>query len=422
MAQFSVGYGKGKEVFYIPEKYAVSTIHAKSVATLNNFRASVLHALRNPIQSKPFQEVFHSGEKVVIIVSDITRLAYRSDEYLPILLDELVALGISDEDISIVMSTGDHRKQSADEHKLIVGEEVLKRIKIYDHDSHASDLVNLGVTSRGTTVAINRMVYEADKVILTGGISYHIIAGFGGGRKSICPGVCGYRTIQENHGLAIKAKSGEICTGKLEANPVSEDMKEIAQMIKPDFLVNVVLDEHKQFIGIVAGDWYEAHLAGTKIVEEAFGIPVVHKADLVIASSGGFPKDIQLYQSVKALDNADYAAVDGGSIILVSECFDGPGPDEFMEWFKYKTYSVMSQALFKNFTMPGFVALRVAEVLQTKKVYLISSLDDEVAKKFGMIPMKSVSEAIEAVTSHNTIDTVTVMPYASLTLPIVATR
>ena len=205
MAQFSVGYGKREEIFSLPDQYAVTTIHAKEVEPITNFRESILNALRNPINSKPFSELFHPGEKIVIIVSDITRLAYRSCEYLPILLDELTALGIPDEDIAIVMSTGDHRKQSVDEHRLIVGEKVLQRIKIYDHDCHASDLVPMGVTTRGTTVAMNRMVYEADRVILTGGISYHMIAGFGGGRKSICPGVCGERTILENHGLALKA-------------------------------------------------------------------------------------------------------------------------------------------------------------------------------------------------------------------------
>ena len=144
-------------------------------------------------------------------------------------------------------------------------------------------------------------------------------------------------------------------------------MKEVAQMINPDFLVNVIVDEHKQFIGIVAGAWHEAFVAGTKIVEEAFGVPVKQKADLVIASSGGFPKDIQLYQSVKALDNADYATVEGGNIILVSECSDGPGPDSFLQWFKHKTYAEMNQALLKNFTMPGFVALRTAEVSADEK-------------------------------------------------------
>jgi len=421
MAQFSIGYGTREVVFSIPDQYAVSTIHANAVEPITNFHESILNALHNPINSKPFHELFHPGEKIVIIVSDITRLAYRSCEYLPILLDELTALGISDKDISIVMSTGDHRKQSVAEHRLIVGETVLQRVKIYDHDCHASDLVPLSSTTRGTTVAMNRMVYEADRVILTGGISYHMIAGFGGGRKSICPGVCGERTIQENHGLALKARPSEICTGNMETNPVSNDMKEVAQMINPDFLLNVIVDEHKQFIGIVAGDWHEAFVAGTKIVEKAFGVPVASKADLVIASSGGFPKDIQLYQSVKALDNADFATVEGGNIILVSECSDGPGPESFLQWFKYKEYAEMKQALTLTFTMPGFVALRTAEILQTKRIYLVSGLDDELVKKVGMIPVKTVSEAFESILSGGgKLRTINIMPYASMTLPILA--
>jgi len=422
MSQYSVAYGKREEVFSIPQSCNVNVIQAKPIQPIVDFKAAVLQALANPIQSQPFSQLFKKGEKVVIIVSDITRLSVRSHEFLPILLNELNKLGIPDGDVSIIMSTGDHRGQTVDEYRLIVGEETLNRVDIYDHDCHAEDLASLGTSSRGTRVFMNRQTVEADRIILTGGISYHMIAGFGGGRKSICPGVCGYQTIQDNHGLSIKAQPGEVGTGILETNPVSLDMEEVTEMVSPDFLLNVIVDEHKQFIGVVAGNWRQAHVEGTKLVEEAFGIPISTKAEVVIASSGGYPKDIQLYQSIKALDNAAYAADAGGHIILVSECFDGPGPDSFLSWFQYKTYEEMSQALYANFTMPGFVALRTAEILKNNTVYLVSGLDQSIVENVGMRPVQSVDEALELIMCNNNVSSVHIMPYGSMTFPILNNR
>jgi len=360
--------------------------------------------------------MFRRGDRVVIVVSDVTRLWVRSDFFLPILLDELNAAGIPDEDVAIVFATGDHRSQTPEEHRLIVGQAVLGRVRVYDHDCQASDLADLGRSSRGTPVLINRMVYEAPKLIITGGISYHLLAGFGGGRKSIAPGVAGYATIQGNHGLALAAPAGAVGAGLTAGNPVAEDMDEIAAMVAPDFLLNVVVNENKEFIGIVAGHWRRAHAAGTKIAEAAFAVKIRERADVVVVSCGGYPKDIQLYQAIKALDNADYAARDGGSIILVSECFDGPGPEAFLRWFEYPAYEEMSRALAAAFTMPGFVALRTKQILTKKTVYLVSGLDRSMAARVGMRPAESVAEALAAALPA-TGGVVQIMPHGSLTYP-----
>ena len=423
MLNLSVPYGKSEKQFSLPDELEINYISANPLTPITDFKEYILRKLENPTGSKPFKEIFKKGEKVAIVVSDVTRLWVRSYDFLPILIDELNMLGIPDNDISIVMSTGDHREQSKEEHRLIVGEEVLGRIKIFDHDCFADDLVFLGVTSRGTNVYFNRQVHEADKVIITGGICYHLLAGFGGGRKSLAPGITGYDTIQENHGLAIKAEPGQIGTGILIGNPVAEDMDEAAAMTNADFLLNVVVNEKKEFIGIVAGHWRDAHLEGTKIVEKAFGIPIAKKADVVIASSGGYPKDIQLYQSIKTLDNAYYAAKDGGSIILVSECSDGPGPESYLSWFKYDNYDVMAKALYEGFTMPGFVALRTAEILLDKTVYLVSSLEQEVVERVGMKPVSSVDEALKIINEKQhqkkqQINSVHIMPHGAITYPI----
>jgi nickel-dependent lactate racemase len=413
--QYSVHYGKREEVFAIPDSFRVNVIGSNPTRPVADMKAGVLAALAAPIGSPPFRQVFGRGDRVVIVVSDVTRLWVRSDVLVPILLDELNGVGIPDEDVAVVFATGDHRSQTAEEHRLIVGEEVLRRVKVYDHDCQAADLVDLGRSSRGTAILLNRRVYEAPKVILTGGISYHLLAGFGGGRKSIAPGVAGYATIQENHGLALKG-AGAIGAGVLAGNPVAEDMDEICALAAPAFLLNVVVNENKAFIGIVAGHWREAHAAGTKIVAEAFGVPIREKGEVVVASCGGYPKDIQLYQSIKALDNADYAAKDGGSIVLVSECFDGPGPEAFLSWFRHGTYAAMSAALHANFTMPGFVALRTKQILESKTVYLVSGLAAATAAQVGMRPAASVADALAAALPKGG-GLVHIMPHGTLTFP-----
>ncbi len=414
--RYSVHYGKRDEVFDIPDSCRVNVIGSNPTRPVADMKAGVLAALAAPVGSPPFRQVFGRGDKVVIVVSDVTRLWVRSDVLVPILLDELNAVGIPDADVAVVFATGDHRSQSAEEHRLIVGDEVLRRVKVYDHDCQAADLVDLGRSSRGTSILLNRMVYEAPKLILTGGISYHLLAGFGGGRKSVAPGVAGYATIQENHGLALKAGPGAIGAGVMAGNPVAEDMDEICALAEPDFLLNVVVNENKDFIGIVAGHWREAHAAGTQVVEEAFAVPIREKADVVVASCGGYPKDIQLYQSIKALDNADYAAREGGAIILVSECFDGPGPEAFLSWFRHATYAAMSAALHENFTMPGFVALRTKQILESKTVYLVSGLDAATAARVGMKPAASVAGALAAALPAAG-GLVHIMPHGTLTFP-----
>lgn len=423
MSFYNLAYGHDYLNFNIPDNLEIQTIEAVSTHPIQNFQEEVLRVLNNPIDSPPLREVVKRGEKVAILVSDITRLAYRSDGYLPILLNELNQSGVKDQDITIVITTGTHKIQTEKEDRLVVGEEVYNRVNVVNHDCMAPDLVDLGISSRGTSICINRKVYEADRIILTGGISYHPLAGFGGGRKSIMPGVCSYKGIQQNHRLGLMdtdtGSNPNVGPGILCGNPVAEDMDEIAEIVKPDFLVNVVVNEKKEYIAITAGQWREAFLAGCKVVERDFGVPIHSKSDLVIASCGGYPKDIQLYQSMKGLENAIHAVRPGGVIVLCSESSQGTGSDDFMKWFKYSQYVEMKDALQKEFTMPGYVALNEAHITSSANVILISSLPDETVRKINMIPVHSPQEAWETARGIlGEVNSVSMMPFASLTVPI----
>ncbi|AFM40016.1 hypothetical protein Desaci_0971 [Desulfosporosinus acidiphilus SJ4] len=422
----NLAFGKEMLKFELPSEVKIQQIEAKKSQPITNIEESIRHVLAHPLGTAPLREVVNSGDKVVIIVSDITRLWVRTDVFLPVLLDVLNEAGIPDQDISIVTATGDHRLQSDEEHRTICGAMVLARVPIYDHECQAQDLVDLGLSSRGTPIKVNRRVWEADKVILTGGIAYHLLAGFGGGRKSIAPGVCGYEMIQKNHALALAAAgtSGlhpNIKTGIMEGNPVSEDMLEIARKVGVDFILNVVVNEQKEFVYLAAGDLYEAHLAGCRVVEDIFGIEIAAKADVVFVSCGGYPKDIQLYQAIKALDNASYAVKEGGVIVLLSECSDGIGSHPFEEFFKYGDVEEMSAKLHQDFIMPGFVSLRTASICRKTPVILISSLQEDVVRGMGMHPASLPETAwqMAAELLGRKPELVYVMPYGGSTFPII---
>jgi lactate racemase len=432
---FSLPYGKEQWDFSLREDFMVSTLEANASQPLANLNQAVREALDTPIGAPPLGQIIKPGEKVVIVTSDITRLSFRTDAYLPIILDTLNSAGVPDTDITIVMATGTHRLQTEKEHRLIIGEEAYRRVQVVDHIADSADLVPLGVTSRGTEISLNRLVAEADRVIVTGGVSYHLLAGFGGGRKSIVPGVCSYRGIQQNHALALSKQRIHpmVQTGILEGNPVAEDMLEGTRLLNPDFLVNVVVNEHKEIIAVVAGELEAAFLAGCKVVADTFGVVLDELSDLVIASCGGYPKDIQLYQAIKALDNAAYAVSPGAPIILLAECSDGLGSADFINWFKFGEPADILQALAQEFTMPGFVALRTASIIAEHPVYLISQLPPEQVRELGMIPAPDLDTALavcEAVMRQKyqdpstgskykaTSPRVLIMPHASLTFPI----
>jgi len=424
---YQLAYGKESFTVTLEEEIETEVIEPKSDLALENFQAEFKKALGNPVASAPLTELVHEGEEVVIVASDFTRLAYRTSGYLNLLLDELNQAGIKDENITVVIASGTHRSQNEEEDIAVVGEEVYQRVDIEQHDCQAEDLKNLGNTSRGTEVKINRTVYEADRLILTGGINYHMIAGFGGGRKSILPGVAGYNSIQENHSLALEAtadsnfavEATKIRPGVLKGNIVAEDMLEAAQKLEPDFIINVVVNGNKEYLTFAAGDLKEAFIAGTKVAEEAFGIPVADKFDLILTSCGGYPKDIQLYQSIKPLINAGYAIKEGGTIVLFSNCSQGVGNDKFLDWFDYGSPEKIREALHNEFSMLGYVALMAAEISTRNNVILVSELADEVVARVGMIPAASAQKALIKAKKLGEIKKAAIMPQGALTFPIV---
>ncbi|MBQ3625173.1 MAG: nickel-dependent lactate racemase [Synergistaceae bacterium] len=373
----------------------------------------VKHALENPIGTKRLKDIVKPGEKIAIITSDLTR-PMPTWKVMPQLLDELYAGGVKREDITLVFALGSHRKQTEDEQKHLAGERAWAEIKCVDSDPN--NCVHVGETSGGTPVDIDRTVIEADKRICIGNIEYHYFAGYSGGAKAIMPGVSTREAIQANHSRMIQP---EAHAGKLDGNPIREDIEEACAKVGVDFILNVVLTPQKEIIKAVAGDIKQAHRAGCAFLDTLYRKHIPERADIVLVSQGGSPKDLNLYQTQKALDNSKHAVKNGGVIILIGSCKEGLGEKTFEEWLiNAKTSHSLIERIHKEFKLGGHKAAAIAMVLENAEIYLVSDMEDEFVKSLFMTPFKSVQDAYDAaVKKLGDKAKVIAMPYGGSTLP-----
>jgi len=424
-------YGRGEVVFSLPAGQIYFEVVGKDYPAVSDIPGAIRTALERPIDSPPLKEMLHPTDKVAIAVSDITRSWQRMDLVLPTLLDTISEAGVPDRNISILVVVGGHRQNTKEEMALLCGREVFHRVNVVNHNARElENMVYLGKTSRGTKVAINRVVAEADRIILTGGIIYHYMVGYGGGRKSVIPGFSSIKTIQQNHLWAMGRELGSgsnpnARSGKTRGNECHEDMMEIAGLVQPDFIVNVVPNAEEDYAGIFAGNWVSAWQEGMKRVDEIYSVPIPGRADIVIASAGGFPKDINLYQTGKTMDNACYAVKQDGAVIIVSECLDIREPPEFPQWFQYGSRLDMERALRADFTIPGWVAWKEVECSDKASFIMVTLPQNaDLVRRAGMIPAATIGEALEmAYQKCGTKEPrITLMPQGANTLPVLRSK
>ncbi len=413
--EFRLGFGKQQIKLEIAPENLLGVLEPNKVEISLTGEAEVRRALSAPTASLPLSRLVKAGEKIAIVTSDITR-PMPSKVVLPPILEELKSAGVKDEDIIIVFALGSHRKHTEEEMKYLVGEEVYNRIKCIDLD--VNDCIPLGVTSSGTPVNIFRPVVEADRRICLGNIEYHYFAGYSGGAKAIMPGVSTREAIQKNHSMMVldEAKAGAIST-----NPLRKDIDEVAEYLSIDFILNVVLDEKKNIIKAVAGHYIEAHREGCRFLDSLYKVEIKEAADIVIVSSGGYPKDINLYQAQKALDNSKHAVKEGGIIILAASCKEGLGEHVFERWMTTSSSSgEMIERIQQRFELGGHKAAAIAMVLKKARVLLVSDLDDAFVRSIFLEPFSDLESAVyEAMKSAGSNAKIIVMPYGGSTLPFV---
>jgi len=412
-------YGKTEVCARISARNFLGTIEPKEKAGVKDPRAEVERALSEPIGTKRLSEIAKAGDRVAIVVDDMTR-ATPSHIIVPPVLDELNRAGVKDEDVTIIFGCGTHRAVKPEEMKTLVGEETLKRVKAVSHDCNVKDLPFSGKTKTfGTRVYVNKFFAEANVKVLTGDIGLHYYAGYGGGRKSVLPAVCGAETIQSNHAMILDPRAR---TGVLEGNPVHVDMVEAAKLAKVDFIVNIVTNSRLEPVRAFAGDFEQAFNEGVKLVDEMYKVPVERRADIVVVSAGGHPFDIDLYQTHKGLDNALDAVKRGGVIVCVAECPEGHGNEVFLDWMtRFKDLKEMETEIKRRFRLGGHKAYYLLRALQKVQIILVSTMPDYYATGvFRLRTARTVNDALrDAFDTVGKDGRVWVMPHGNMTLPII---
>jgi nickel-dependent lactate racemase len=418
MESYSVYY-KGQRIgFDIPSGWKVLAVgEPKEAHAIEGIPSKLKEVLKDPIGTKSLREMASKARDAVIISDDQTRPT-PVHMLLPTVLDELNGAGVPDDRISIIVGRGTHREPMGGEVVKKVGEEAMGRVSVEIHDpDNRKALSYLGISSRGTPIWINKKVAEADLRMGIGNIAPHYFAGYGGGAKIILPGVSGRETIVKNHTMITDPHTVQ---GKLEGNPVYADMLEIARKARLDMKIDVLLDMENRITNIIAGEVGEEHRRGIQELNKVYGFKPPRKADIVIAS--GHPLEENLIQSSKAAMSANLVTKEGGTIILLSGCYDGPGyqldetleakpePEEVVKWI----------AEGKAAPSGGPVASRMRRILKTKRVVVVTDgISPEKIERMAMVYSPTLDAAIDKVQEEKEDADVIILPAGSSINPLI---
>lgn len=386
MSSINLGYGKSKVKFDFDQSRFEVLGSEKQFVPLTD--VEIGEKLDHPIDSRPIEEIVKPGESVLIVVPDATRRA-ASGQVVNLLVRRLIAGGTMPFDISIIFATGIHRKVTEAEKGEILTPFIAQRIKTLDHN--ARDLmrfVRLGETAGGIPVELNRALTEHDHTIITGAVNFHYFAGFTGGRKLICPGLASSRTISETHKLAFdcetRTRRKGVGTGILDGNAVHEACVEVVEKLPPSFSINTIVNDKGEAVDLFCGDWIAAHRKACEFYASNHTIEIAEKRDIIIASCGGFPFDVNMIQAHKALDMAARACREGGQIIFLAECADGLGRNDFLNWFEAENTKQLAERLCQSYQVNGQTAWNLLGIAERFKVRVITSLPENETRKMRL--------------------------------------
>jgi lactate racemase len=410
-------YGRTDVCVRIPARNFLGSINPKDLPAATDALAEIERSLANPIGSEKLTKVAKPDSKIAIVVDDATRHA-PTEIMLPPVLRELNSAGVKDENVTVIFGCGTHRPVTDEEAHRLLGEEACKRVKTVSHDCRALDLVHVGNTkTHGNKIHLNRVFTEADIKLLLGDVGFHYYAGYGGGRKSVLPAVAGEESIKHNHAMLLNPNAR---TGILWDNPVHVDMTEAARMAKVNFIVNTISNSKGEIVKAFAGDLEQAFEEAVKAVDEMYRVQVDRRADIVVASPGGYPADMNFFQAYKALDNALAIVKRGGVIVLVAECAEGHGNQVFYDWMqRLGDLKTVEREIKRNFVLGGHKAYYLLKALQNHTVILVSSLPDYYAANiFKVKTARAVNDALtEALKTAGSAAKVWAMPYGNYMLP-----
>jgi len=423
--QIDLDYGQTGLSAEAPDENLVAVLSLRTQRPLEEPERTLRDALVRPYRCPPLAAAARGRKSACVVISDITR-PVPTKFLLPPLLGTLEVAGIPRDGITILIATGTHRPNAGDELLQMLGSHLVSDYRIVNHaagdrESHTY----LGESPRGVPIYVDSRYLEAELKITVALIEPHFMAGYSGGRKSVCPGICGMETVKVWHGPRFIGDP-QADTGVLDGNPVHEEALWIAKKAGVDFICDVTLDAQRQITGIFAGDVEAAWLAGVDAVEDVVRARLVQPADIVVTTSAGYPLDLTLYQAVKGMVGAIPAVKPGGTIIIAARCAEGIGSEDFansllrsgdLEAFVEMTYQ-------EGFFVPDqwevhelVKALRHAEVL----CYTEGIAPDDL-RRCGITPIESVEQGIAAaLAKHGSGASIVVIPKGPYVVPFVAT-
>ena len=409
--RIAIPYGRENISVYVDEHNVGEVIYPNDVETSDE-ENTLGQALQNPIQSKTFEEFISDAKNILFLVNDATRPTPTAK-----ILRMLYPL-IKNKDVTFLIATGMHRAPTEEEYEEIFGDLLTDlRDKIFAHDSKKDeDMVYLGTSKNGTEMYVNKMAVEAHKIVIIGSVEPHYFAGYTGGRKSFLPGVASYKTIEQNHKLALKSSAKAL---SLDGNPVHEDMEDAITTIKDKeiFAIMTVLDRYERIYAATAGDITESLKAAIDKAHRVFSVEIKDKADIVVAVAP-YPMDIDLYQSQKALDNGKLALNDNGILILVSKCRMGVGSDTFVKLLSScHTPQDTLDKIDKEYKLGYHKAAKMAEIARWAQMWAVTSLDDELMESIFIKPFHTLQEAIDAAIAEKGEERILFLMNASLSVP-----
>lgn len=425
--EFSFKYGDGTIDFTYPEEDIQDIVFPNKVELPEGTEEDIIrNAIEHPIGCEPLEKIISPEDTVCLLVPDTTRQWGRPKEVIDVLVHKLWDIGVKDENMLIISATGTHKKQTKEEHITIVGEEIYNRIKVVDHDCD-TNLKKIGTSSRGNDIYVNKTATEYDKRIIVGATVFHFLAGFGGGRKYVLPGISGRSTIMSNHsqyfapGGVGSGKNDLVDPGLYDNNPISKEMYEAADMLGIDFNITSVIGSNKQIAFCYAGELHKSHKAATEKCREVDGATVTRPAEMVVACGCGYPKDINLYQTMsKTITNSmGVLEKDPNSVlVVVAECRDGIGNEDTVRLLQ-EMDNARDREIYtrEHYTIGLNIAYMLTALAEEFHMIVVSTIDPEIFSKSKIHGVHTIEEAFalaKKLTGKEHLRT-TMMPYASST-------